>query len=273
MNHLERRRMEAMKTTQLILIGLVVALVAGTVLAAPYVVMPNGQKMMGSAIRALPNGDVNLTMEMGVRTFPKGSFAKAVADKPAEFDQAVAALNAKKYDDAIKLFGGIVAGLRGLDWDVQAARELPKAMLGKGDAEGAVKAYEQLFLLSPVEKQNANVVWGMRDAMLKAKQYAALIRQLDAVAAAGNRPDAARAQTMRGDIQLDQNNVELAALDYLRTAILFQDVKDPAILGEATFKAATALEQLRDPRAKDMYKKVVAEYGSSPYAAQARGKM
>ena len=109
--------------------------------------------------------------------------------------------------------------------------------------------------------------------MLKAKQYPALLRQLDAVAASGSRTDAARAQTMRGDIQLDQNNVELAALDYLRTAILFADVRDPMIMGEATYKAAAALEQLRDPRAKDMYKKVVNEYGSSPYAAQARGKM
>ena len=50
-------------------------------------------------------------------------------------------------------------------------------------------------------------------------------------------------------------------------------LKDAAILGEATFKAAAALEQLRDPRAKDMYKKVVTDYGSSPYAAQARGKI
>ena len=109
--------------------------------------------------------------------------------------------------------------------------------------------------------------------MLKAKQYPALLRQLDAVAAAGNRADAAKAQTMRGDVQLDQNNVELAALDYLRTAILFADLKDPAILGEATYKAAAALEQLRDPRAKDMYRKVATEFKTSPYAAQAAGKL
>ena len=78
---------------------------------------------------------------------------------------------------------------------------------------------------------------------------------------------------MRGDIQLAQNNIELAAMDYLRTAILFADVKDAEIQGEACFKAAQALEQLRDPRAKELYGKVVKEYGSSPYAAQARGKM
>ena len=262
-----------MKTTKLFLIGLAAALAAGAAGAAPYVVLSNGQQVQGSAIRALANGDINLTMDMGMRTFPKGSYVKAVADKPAEYDQAAAAIKAQKFDAAVPLLEGIVAKYRYLGWDVEASKLLAQALLGKGDAEGAVKAYEQLFLLAPAEKQNADAAWGMRRAMLKAKQYPALIRQLDAVAAAGVRAEAARAQTMRGDIQLDQNNVELAALDYLRTAILFADVKDAAILGEATYKAAAALEQLRDPRAKDMYKKVVSDYGASPYAAQARGKI
>ena len=78
---------------------------------------------------------------------------------------------------------------------------------------------------------------------------------------------------MRGDVQLAQNNVEPAALDYLRTAILFADVKDPVIQGEAHFKAAAALEQLRDPRAKELYKKVATQFKASPYAAQAAGKL
>ena len=262
-----------MKTTKLILIGLAAALAAAAAGAAPYVVLANGQQVQGTAIRALANGDINLTTEMGIRTFPKGSYAKAVADKPAEYDQAAAAIRAQKFDAAIPLLQGVVAKFRYLGWDVEASKLLAQALLGKGDAEGAVKAYEQLFLLAPAEKQNPDTAWGMRRAMLKAKQYPALIRQLDAVAAAGNRLDAARAQTMRGDIQLDQNNVELAAMDYLRTAILFADVKDATILGEATFKAAAALEQLRDPRAKDMYKKVATEFKASPYAAQAAGKL
>ena len=261
-----------MKTTNTILIGLAAALAAGAVWAAPYVVLPDGRKVEGTAIRALANGDVNLTQAGAVRTFPKGSYVRAVADKPPEYDQAVAALNAKKYDEAIKLFSGIMTSLRGLEWDVLAAKELPKALLGKGDAEGAVQAYDRLFLLAPAEKQNADTAWGMRRAMLQAKQYATLIRQLDAVAAGGNRPEAARAQTMRGDILLAQNDVTGAALDYLRTAILFADVQDPAIQGEAHFKAAAALEQLRDPRAKDLYQKVVTTYKASPYAAQAANK-
>lgn len=262
-----------MNSTKRILIGLTVVLAAGLAGAAPYIVLPNQQRVAGTAIRALPDGSINLTTVQGVRSFPKGSYLKAVADKPAEYDQAVAALNAKKYDDAVKLLEGIVARYRLLDWDVAAAKELPKALLGKGDAEGAVQAYEKLFLLAPEEKQNPDVAWGQRRAMLQAKQYAALARQLDAVAAGGSRAEAARAQTMRGDVQLAQNNVEPAALDYLRTAILFADVKDPVIQGEAHFKAAAALEQLRDPRAKELYKKVATQFKASPYAAQAAGKL
>ncbi len=262
-----------MTTKHCVLTGLLVGGLAGSALAAPFVVLPNGQRVAGTAIRALANGDVNLTTEMGVRTFPKGSYAKAVADKPAEYDQAAAAIKGGKFDDAIKLLNGIIAAYRNLEWDVEASKLLPQALLGQGDAAGAVQAYDKLFLLAPGEKQNAALAWGMRRAMLQAKQYTGLIRQLDAVAAAGPRPEAARAQTMRGDIQLAQNNVELAALDYLRTAILFQDLNDPIVLGEACFKAAAALEQLRDPRAKDMYKKVATEYKASPYAAQAAGKI
>lgn len=262
-----------MKKTTILLIGLAVALAAGAALAAPYVVMPNGQRVEGLSIRALQNGDINLTTAQGVRTFARGTYAKAVADKPPEFDQAVAALNAKRFDDAIKMLEAIVTRMRFLDWDVEASKLLPQAWLGKNNPEEAVKAYEKLFQLAPGERQNSEVAWGMRRAMLAAKQYGALQRQLDAVVAGGNRPDAARAQIMRGDIQLAQNNIDLAVLDYLRTAILFQDVKDAEIQGEAHFKAAQTLETLRDPRAKEMYQRVVANYGTSRYAAQARGKL
>ncbi|HRT06344.1 MAG TPA: hypothetical protein P5204_11665, partial [Kiritimatiellia bacterium] len=181
-----------MKTTKIGGLVLSLALVAAAAAAAPYVELPNGSRVTGSAIRALANGDVNLQMEMGMRTFPKGTYVKAVADKPAEYDQAAAAIKAQKYDVAIKLLEGIVARFRYLSWDVEASKLLAQARMGAGDAEGAVKAYEQLFLLAPAEKQNPESLWGLRRAMLKAQQFPALIRQLDAVAAAGNRADAAR---------------------------------------------------------------------------------
>lgn len=262
-----------MKKQTLAWIGLAAALIIGDAVAAPYVVLRNGRRIDGTAIRALQNGDINLTTLQGIQTFPKGSYIQAVDDKPAEYDQAVAALRAGKFDQAIKLLEGIVTRYRLLNWDVEASKLLPQALLGKGDAEGAVAAYTKLFTLAPEEKKNAELAWGMRKALLAAKQYPALIRELDAVAASGSRPDAALAQIMRGDIQVAQNNLDQAVLDFLRTAILFQDVKDPAIQGEAHLKAAQALEAMREPRAKDMYRRLVEKYPSAPQAAQAKAKL
>ena len=262
-----------MKTMKKIPIFLAIALVAGTAHANPYVVMPNGQRVEGTAIRATATGDINLTTPQGIRTFVKGQYVKAVADEPAEYKQALAAEKAKQYPQAEKLLGDIVAKYRGLTWDVEASKVLGRVQVAGGNAEKAVATYDKLFVLSPEEKKNSETQWAYRKALLAAKQYNGLVRQLDAVAASGSRPEAARAQIMRGDIQLAQNNIEGAAMDYLRTAILFADVKDPEIQGEACCKAAQALEQLRDPRAKDLYGKIVKEYPSSPYAAQARGKM
>lgn len=263
--------MKTSKTMAVAAAALALAAVAAT--AEPYVVMPNGQRVQGTAIRMTATGDINLTTPQGIRTFAKGTFAKAVADEPAEYKQATAALAAGKYDVAEKLCKDIAAKFRGLTWDVEATKVLGKAQIGKGDAEGAVQTYEKLFAMSAEAKKDGALQWDYRKALLAAKQYSRLAGQLDQVAANGSRADAARAQTMRGDIQLAQNNVEGAVLDYLRTAILFADVKDADVLGEACFKAAQTLEQLRDPRAKEMYAKVVNEYGTSKYAAQARGKM
>ena len=160
-----------------------------------------------------------------------------------------------------------------LDWDLKAQKMLAKAMLSKGDGEGAAKAYTQLFQMSPAEKQVSENAWGQREALLLSKQYATLQRQLDAVAAEGPRSEAAKAQNMRGDIQLAQNNLEDAVMDYLRTAILFEDVKDPEIQGEACVKAAQILEQMRDTsRAKDLYRKAATDWKGSSWAQKAQGK-
>ena len=80
-----------MKKQTLAWIGLAAALIIGDAVAAPYVVLRNGRRIDGTAIRALQNGDINLTTLKGIQTFPKGSYIQAVDDKPAEYDQAVAA--------------------------------------------------------------------------------------------------------------------------------------------------------------------------------------
>ena len=252
--------------------GFAAAMAATAAMAAPYVILTDGRRVEGQRIRALPDGTINLQTAQGTVSYQKGMYKKAVADRPAELDAALRQVQGKQYDEAIKALEKIAKDFRFLDWDVVAQKELAKALMAKGDGERAVAAFTELFKNSEEERNNTESQWLMRKAMLAAKQYSTLTKQLDAVVAGANREDAAKAQTMRGDVQLAQNNLEPALLDYLRTATLFDDVKDANIQAEACFKAAQVMEKLRDARAKALYQKVVQDYPSSSYAKAAGEK-
>ena len=113
-----------MKTMKQTVIFLAIALTAGAALANPYVILPDGRRVEGTAIRATATGDINLTTPQGIRTIPKGQYVKAVADEPAEYRQALAAEKAKQYPQAEKLLSDIVTKYRGLTWDVEASKAL-----------------------------------------------------------------------------------------------------------------------------------------------------
>lgn len=142
-----------MRTKQLIRTEAAIA--AATVLAAvcasanPYVIMPNGQRVQGSAIRLTMMGDVNLVTPQGIRSFEKGTYLQAVADEPVEYKQAISALAEGNYDVAENLFKDIATRFRGLTWDVEATRMLARVSLAKGDGEGAVQTYTQLSRMFP----------------------------------------------------------------------------------------------------------------------------
>ena len=249
----------------------VLLLCSTAVVQAAYVVTTQGQRVDGTDIRARANGEIILTTPQGTRTFYPGQYVKAVADKPAEVDRAAQLVAAKRFDDAIKLLEEVVSKYRFLDWDNQARVMIAVAQGGKGDHVAAVSTYEKLFAANPKSREEGDIVWAYRQAMLDAKQFDKLESQLREVIASGSRTDAARAQVMRGDINMAQSQVELAAMDYLRTVVLFKAEK--AVQPDALMKAADALEKLRDARAKDMYRMLVEEYPASPQAQAAKGKI
>jgi TolA-binding protein len=252
------------------------ALVAGALLGmslaaqGAHVTMPDGRTIEGTNIRITSQGDVILTTPQGQQTFPKGQYLKAVADKPPEFDQARALAGQKKFDESIAMFKSIALQNKGLDWDLKALAAVGQIQAAKGDAAGAVATFEQIFKDSPEARTDATVGWAYRGALLAAKMYPKLSADLDELVAKGSRSDAAKAQVMRGDIRMAQNQVEGAVMDYLRSAILFEN--ETEVQPEAIFKAAEGLEKLKDPRAKEMYRKLVQNYPDSPYAQKAKTK-
>lgn len=252
-----------------VILAAVSALTAFTVDAA-YVILQGNRRVDGTGLRMKPNGDVVLTTAAGLQTFTRGQYLTAVADEPKEYAQARQLAAGGKLDEAAKLLEGIVENYKGLSWDVKAIAELSPIYLKKGEGAKAVTMYESLFTVSPQSKQDPATLWGYREALLKAERYAKLEQDLNAVIATGSREDAARAQIMRGDMNAAQGQTEPAALDYLRTVVLYKAVRE--VQPEALFKAATALEALRDARARDLYAQIVSDYPQSPYAAQAAAK-
>lgn len=238
--------------------------------SAAYVELPDGSRRDGSDIRARSDGTIILTTPQGQVTFQKGQYTKAVADKPADFDRARQLASQKGFDEAIRLLDPIIQNYRFLEWDNNARLLKAQVLTAKGDAAGAVTTYEQLFAAAPELRKDSKVLWPYYEAMVGAKLYDKLGPQLDELINKGSRPDAAKAQIIRGDIKLSQANIEGAVLDYLRSAILFESERES--LPEALFKAADGLEKLRDPRAKDLYRRVASEFGGTPWGQKAAGK-
>lgn len=238
---------------------------------ASYVILSDGRRIEGTDIRARPDGTIVLTTARGPVEFARGQYARAVADKPAEWDQAQQLFSRKQYDAAVKLLEGIARSYRWLDWDIQAQQMLARVQAAKGDFAAALAAYEQLFRSNPASQSDPELQWAYRQALLDAKQYDRLAPLLTDVIAKGSRADAARAQIMRGDVKMAQGQAEGAVMDYLRVVVFFG--AERASQPEALFKAAEGLEKLRDPRAKDMYRKLAQDYPNTPQGQQARSRI
>lgn len=247
------------------------AFAAGTFAqSGPFVILPNDARVDGTEIRARSDGTIILTTPQGQREFPRGQYKRAEAARPADFDRARQLAQQRNYDEALRLLESVIQNFRFLHWDNQARLLSAQIQASKGDHAAAVAAYERLFQSAPDLRRENTVLWGYLSALLEAKQYDKLGTQLDELVAKGTRADAARAQVLRGDMKLAQGQVEGAVMDYLRSALLFESER--TVLPEALFKAAEGLERLRDPRSRDLYRRVAQEFSGTPFAQRAQGK-
>lgn len=239
--------------------------------AAPYVVLKSGKKVEGQRIRAKSNGTIELTTAQGTVTYPKGSYRRAYADRPAEMNQAKQALKAGKADEAVKLLNTLARSYKGLGWDIEASKLLPQAYMMAGDFDKAVKGLEKFMRSEPSVKGDPGFQMVYAEALMKAGEFSKLERILDQSIKSGTREAAAKAQNLRGDMLMEQGQTEAAFLDYMRTITFFKKQADSA--AEAAYKAGVCLETMRDKRAADMYRTVIQNFPRSKYAAAAQKKL
>lgn len=268
-----KERIYGMKSSisKSILGAMVMGVIFGASIARGAYVETKQGRIEGTDIRAKSNGEVILVTPRGTRTFFKGQYIRAVADKPEAYDRALKMAATGKMDEAIPILKDIVSQYRYLEWDNQARKVLAKIYMEKGDGEAAVSIIEEIKANSPTASEDSELQWAYREALLKAGKTTELEAQLDEAIQKGDRADAARAQVMRGDLKKAQGKLEPAALDYLRTVVLFKDV--PEQQPAATYKAAEVLEEMRDGRSKELYQAVIKDYPDSTYAQQAKTKL
>ena len=246
---------------------LALLLAGGWAAASPaaYVITTDDRQIDGTGISAKENGEIALKIAQGERIFLPGQYKRAVADEPPEYNQAQQLIAGKKYDQAVELLNNLVIKYKWLDWDIKAVQLIAEADIRQGNPASAVKNCEQIMVTYPRLKEDAAFQAQYRVALIGAKQFTRVEPMLSAAISTGNRANAARAQLQRGDLRLAQGRTEEAAMDFLRTALLFTAEKE--IQPEALYKAAGALDKLNDkPSAKMLRQKLRTLHPNSPYA-------
>lgn len=259
-----------MKTRFLIAAYALLMMSVAASVAAPYVILPSGKKVTGVSVTAKDDGTILLKTETSTLTFAKGT-AIVHVDKPTEYTRAVQFMQQGQYDQAIDMLRKVEKDYRFLQWDKQARAMMGGVYFKQGQFNRAVEVFDQVQQESPDALENEDVRFMYLEALLKSEAYDKVLPLLSDTIAKGTRDAAARAQMLRGDLELDRGELENALYDYMRTAEFFQDVKEWQ--AEATFKTAQCLEKLGDERAHEFYAKVVNDFGDSRFAAQARAKL
>ncbi|MEI6563229.1 MAG: hypothetical protein WCO42_02850 [bacterium] len=207
--------------------------------------------------------------EGSIITIPVDDVASVRITKPVEFDKAAQACDAKQYDVAIPILEDLISRYKRLEWDGKASELLAKACFGKGDYKKAAQVMGGIIEGTPkslvTDDQNA-LYWS---ALLNAQMMAVLKKNLNEAIAGESRSLAALALIRRGEMNKEDGKREDAVLDFLRVILVYDDILQ--VQPEALYKGAKLLDEMRDPRADELKKRLTSRYSDSPYARKLGG--
>jgi tetratricopeptide (TPR) repeat protein len=264
---------QSFKTVGAVGVGAALAVVAGLpAWGANRITLTNGKTIDARSIQwRASEQSYRVETEEGIIPVPKAQVENLEIDKPADLDKATAMISARQYAQAIPILDEIVSKYNMLVWDNEARRLQGVAYLAQNDPKKAADALEGYVANAAKDEVALDVMTLYWTAMLKAGRTATLKKALDEAVVSNVRATAAAATLMRGNMSREASQREAALLDYLRVVILFDSVKQ--IQPEALFKAAEVLDELRDPRADVLKRRLTQEYKDSEYAAKLGGKI
>ncbi len=260
-----------MKRLHLIFPVFSVTLVAVAAAAArdvqkPYVIS-RGSKIPGSDVHVAEDGEITLITPEGRMIFDPGT--TVVVEEPAVFPELRRMVEEGKYEEAISGLREIVDQYRFLQWDHRARIFLGRAQTGVGRHREAVETLEELFAAHSGIRSDPTVQATYLSAMQGVGDRERLMPLIEEFVRGGERQVAALAQMIRGNLLLEDGELEKALYDFQRTALLFGAEKD--VHAEALYRTAYCFERL-GKSAKARYYQGLLEtaYPDSEYAERVR---
>jgi len=234
-------------------------------------------------VTRIEGGTVYVKQEQGELGVPLRDILKVELDRPAAYDQALAALKAGKPQEALTALKPLVDRLAGLPSPLvaDAVLRLGEAYLELKDTKAATTMFEKLKQLYPNSPQVEAVDVKNARVLFATKQYDEAIKVITSYLEPQLKKDfltpiqealVAEALVLLGDCLLTQNKLFEAMDAYLKVVTLYDF--DDARAAEARFKTAKVLEQTGNAkRAKEEYEDLLKEAPDSPYTADAKKRI
>jgi len=241
-----------------------------TVFSQAHVIMANGQQIPVDRILSKPNGDLVVFRGGQPTDLNVGQYTRAVGVRPAELDQANVLIAQGKTADAQTLLTDVLAKSSFQSWDVVGGVTLANLQIDANNANGAVRTVETLqrrygdtaFTLFPALQL---VDWKSRIALGRTEGLEARLGAI--IQDNSNRPLAAVAQLVRGDLKTKRSELKPALLDYLRTTYFYQN--EPTVQSEALYKVGKTFEALGETaNAQRYFRQLKEKFPDSEFSAR-----
>ncbi len=207
-------------------------MLAGRAAAQDVIVTQDGQQRTVKIVGVSPSGQtLNFFVGQGQLGFPLANVKEVRMAAPAEFQQAVAAYQARDFTKALSLIQGVVAKFKGMPspWAQQATGMIGELYISMGDIPKAEAAYADFKRLYPNGGSTQSEV-GLSRLAVARKDYGAAKQKLapiveaalkEKVVAPTNANAYSQAFLVSGQVKEAAGDLSGALQDYLRTVTWF----------------------------------------------------
>ena len=219
-----------------------------------YVMQRSGEKLKGTELAAESDGTLKLQMEQGgpVQTFKPGTYAYGFVPRPPEVEQLDKALEAGKADTVLQQAAAAFDKYKYLGWGDHVAYLECLVYVQRKQFDLAQKAIERGQRYKA--RHEDELVKGSILAMLGLKQMDQAKPLLEKMMKSEDEGAAAFSFNVRGSILAQEGKKKEAALEYLKTLLLFKPGTVKVERDEARRAVVALLKETGDPRAAEFEK-------------------